>query len=190
MPRVRSQLAIEVPPELLQRLRKAACKQGRTVTALVVEAIEAAMAGTRPTPQQQEPDQLALSLLASRVAALEAVLQQPRRPAPLPPPVTVPEPWEPLPEPELPAGVAPLPERRLTHAEAAGLLTTPEVGAALGLASYSALTNWIARESKKNGSAVGRVYRGHRLRGMGLLPGGQKPGWLWEPVLLTLPRQA
>jgi hypothetical protein len=78
---------------------------------------------------------------------------------------------------------APLPERRLTPAEAAGLLTTPEVGKALGLSSDSALTNWIAREaSKRGGSAVGGIYRGHRLRGKGLLPGGQKPGWLWEPA--------
>jgi hypothetical protein len=76
----------------------------------------------------------------------------------------------------------PLPERRLTAAEAAGLLTTPEVGTALGLGSHSALTNWIAREAKKNGSAVGGIYHGHRLRGKGLLPGAQKPGWLWEVV--------
>jgi hypothetical protein len=75
----------------------------------------------------------------------------------------------------------PLPERRLTPAEAAGLLTTPELGKALGLSSDSALTNWIAREaSKRGGSAVGGIYRGHRLRGKALLPGGQKPGWLWE----------
>ncbi len=76
----------------------------------------------------------------------------------------------------------PLPERRLTAAEAAALLTTPEVATALGLGSHSALTNWIAREAKKNGSAVGCIYRGHRLRGKGLLPGGQKPGWLWEQL--------
>jgi len=62
------------------------------------------------------------------------------------------------------------------------LITTPAVGDALGLGSHSALTNWIAREAKKNGSAVGLIYRGHRLRGKALLPGGQKPGWLWEQV--------
>jgi len=68
----------------------------------------------------------------------------------------------------------PLPERRLTPAEAAGLLTTPEVGKSLGLSSDSALTNWIAREaSKRDGSAVGGIYRGHRLRGKALLPGGK-----------------
>ena len=80
-----------------------------------------------------------------------------------------------------PSEPEPLPMRRLTPAEAAGLLTTPEVGQALGLASDSALTNWIAREAaKRGGTAVGGIYRGHRLRGKGLLPGGQKPGWLWK----------
>lgn len=79
---------------------------------------------------------------------------------------------------DLPQSAKPLPQSRLTTAEAAGLLTTPEVRAALGLGSHSALTNWIAREAKKNGSAVGLIYRGHRLRGKALLPGGPKPGWL------------
>jgi hypothetical protein len=32
------------------------------------------------------------------------------------------------------------------------------------------------------GYTVGSIYRGHRLRGKGLLPGGQKPGWLWEQI--------
>ena len=88
--------------------------------------------------------------------------------------------------PAQPGEPLPLPERRLTAAEAAGLLTTPEVGTALGLGSHSALTNWIAREAKKNGSAVGSIYRGHRLRGMGLLPGGQRSGWLWEQLAQPL----
>ena len=88
--------------------------------------------------------------------------------------------------PAQPGKPLPLPERRLTAAEAAGLLTTPELAKALGLGSHSALTNWIAREAKKNGSAVGSIYRGHRLRGKGLLPGGQIPGWLWEQLAQPL----
>ena len=88
--------------------------------------------------------------------------------------------------PAQPAEPLPLPERRLTAAEAAALLTTPELAKALGLGSHSALTNWIAREAKKNGSAVGSIYRGHRLRGKGLLPGGQNPGWLWEQLAQPL----
>jgi hypothetical protein len=77
----------------------------------------------------------------------------------------------------------PLPERRLTPDEAAGLLTGAEVIEALGLAHGSALTNWIAREAgKRSGSAVGGIYRGFRLRGKGLLPGMPQPAWLWERV--------
>lgn len=207
MPRNRAgaQLAIQAPPELLERLRAAAAVQRRTVTALVLEAIEAALSGGLPAAAAPA----AVAELLQRVAALEAALARLQRPAspervsPAPrsgdalaagqleiigarqlrgpePEAASPERVEPITrtgEPE------PLPERRLTPAEAAGLLTTPEVGQALGLASDSALTNWIARETaKRGGSAVGGIYRGHRLRGKGLLPGGQKPGWLWERV--------
>lgn len=207
MPRNRAgaQLAIQAPPELLERLRAAAAAQRRTVTALVLEAIEAALSGGLPAAAAPA----AGAQLLERVAALEAAVARLQRPAspervsPAPrsgdalaagqleiigtrqlrgpePEAASPERVEPITrtgEPE------PLPERRLTPAEAAGLLTTPEVGQALGLASDSALTNWIAREAaKRGGSAVGGIYRGHRLRGKGLLPGGQKPGWLWERV--------
>jgi hypothetical protein len=79
-------------------------------------------------------------------------------------------------------GVAPLPERRLTPDEAAGLLPLRELAEALGVVP-SALTNWAAREAgKRAGNPAGAVYRGHRLRGKGLLPGAQKPGWLFDRV--------
>ena len=47
MPRNRAgaQLAINAPPELLERLRAAAVARRQTVTAVVVEAIEAALSG-------------------------------------------------------------------------------------------------------------------------------------------------
>lgn len=146
-------------------------------------------------PSSQAPEQLAppsteiadqLAALAKRLEALEAERPAARPASPeqgtAPPPRqgAAPSPDQQAAAPQ--AGEAELPQRRLTTAEAAGLLTTPEVGDALGLGSHSALTNWIAREAKKNGSAVGLIYRGHRLRGKGLLPGGQKPGWLWSPV--------
>lgn len=222
MPRNRAgaQLAINAPPELLERLRAAAAARRQTVTTVVVEAIEAALSGGL----QAAAAPAAGAQLLERVAALEAAVAQLQRPAspervkaaprsgealgadPLPrvEPLRVPlgpgqleiigarhlsppEPEAASPERVEPiartGGPEPLPERRLTPAEAAGLLTTPEVGQALGLASDSALTNWIAREApKRGGTAVGGIYRGHRLRGKGLLPGGQKPGWLWERV--------
>ena len=163
----RSQLSINCPAPLLERLKAAAAERGATVTTLVLAWVEAGLdAGldaSRPVPR---------SGLDQRLDAVERRLDALEAPAPpKPKPVSL----------AVQSG-EPLPQRRLTPAEATGLLTTPEVGAALGLASDSALTNWIAREAKKNGSAVGSIYKGHRLRGKGLLPRGQKPGWLWEPV--------
>lgn len=149
----------------------------------MAQAIELLLAA----PSNQAPDRLApvstelaeqLADLAKRLEALEAE-RSAAKPA-SPKQGTAPSPKQQAAAPQ--AGEAELPQRRLTPAEAAGLLTTPEVGAALGLSSDSALTNWIARQAKINGSAVGSIYRGHRLRGKGLLPGGQKPGWLWEQV--------
>ena len=172
----RPQLAINCPAPLLERLRAAATECGTTVTTLVLAWVEAGLDAGLDAPRSgldQRLDQR-LDAVERRLDALE--VPAPAKPA-SPNRVSLPaQPGEPL----------PLPERRLTAAEAAGLLTTPEVGAALGLGSHSALTHWIAREAKKNGSAVGCIYRGHRLRGKGLLPGGQKPGWLWEQLAQPL----
>jgi hypothetical protein len=149
----------------------------------VAQGIELLLAA----PSSQGPSQLALAsteiasqlaALAKRLEALEA--ERPAAKPASPKQGTASPPKQGAAAPQ--AGEAELPQRRLTAAEAADLLTTPEVGDALGLGSHSALTNWIAREAKKNGSAVGLIYRGHRLRGKGLLPGGQKPGWLWSQV--------
>jgi hypothetical protein len=81
--------------------------------------------------------------------------------------------------------VMPLPERRLTPEEAAGLSTLPAVALDLGLGGRgSSITNWIARQAKARGVDVplGSVSRGWRLRGKALLPGGQKPGWIFDRV--------
>lgn len=181
-----AQLAFELPPELLERLRAHAAAERRTVAALLRGWIEAGLAGAFEA--SAEPTS-ALVGLANRVESLERdvallrlgeVQRVPprRRLAALP--VEVDSPDRVTPGPSVEGEPLPLPERRLSPAEAAGLLTTSEVGKALGLASHSALTNWIAREARNNGTAEGRIYRGHRLRGKALLPGGQKPGWLWE----------
>ena len=176
----RPQLAINCPAPLLERLKAAAAAQGTTVTSLVLAWVEAGLdqrldpsrSDLDPSRPASRPDlDQRLDAVERRLDALEA--PAPAKPA-SPSRVSLPaQPGEPL----------PLPERRLTAAEAAALLTTPELAKALGLRSDSALTNWIAREAKKNGSAVGSIYRRHRLRGMGLLPGGQRPGWLWEPAV-------
>ena len=173
----RTQLAINCPAPLLERLKAAATAQGTTVTSLVLAWVEAGLDADLDAPrsgldQRLDPSRPAPRPdLDQRLDAVERRLDALEVPAPASRVSLPAQPGEPL----------PLPERRLTAAEAAALLTTPELAKALGLRSDSALTNWIAREAKKNGSAVGSIYRGHRLRGKGLLPGGQKPGWLWEP---------
>ena len=212
MPRDRkgAQLALEVSPELLQRLQARAEADGRPLAVLVRRWLEAGLSGALEQQATTAAPAAGAELLA-RVEALEAAVSDLHRPASPERVSAAPRSGEPVtpkrvtlgpgqleiigsahlrpaaasPErvslPAQPGEPLPLPDRRLTPAEAAGLLTTPEVGKALGLSSDSALTNWIAREaSKRGGSAVGGIYRGHRLRGKALLPGGQKPGWLWE----------
>jgi hypothetical protein len=178
-----AQFNCRIEEQLAARVKQAATDRQQTIGTLVAQALELLLAA----PSSQVPEQLALAsteianqlaALAKRLEALEAD-RPPAKPA-SPKQVTAAPPERLVAATH--AGDAELPERRLTAAEAAGLLTTPEVGTALGLGSHSALTNWIAREAKKNGSAVGSIYHGHRLRGKGLLPGGQKPGWLWEPA--------
>ena len=155
------QFNCRIEQDLANRLKQAATARQQTLGTLVAQGIELLLAALAKRLEAQE---------AERPAARPA---SPKQGAAAPPDQQAAAPQ---------AGEAELPQRRLTPAEAAGLLTTPQLAAALGLGSHSALTNWIARQAKINGSAVGSIYRGHRLRGKGLLPGGQKPGWLWEQV--------
>jgi hypothetical protein len=79
MPRNRAgaQLAIQAPPELLERLRAAARARRQSITTVVVEAIEAALSGGLPTAAAPA----AGAQLLERVAALEAAVAQLQRPA-------------------------------------------------------------------------------------------------------------
>lgn len=144
--------------------------------ALVAQAIEALLDGPSapqtPALSAASPDlSAALAALEQRVQALEQA-----SPAALPERVVA--------NAQL-GEVVPLPDRRLTPDEAEGLVPLPQVADELGLGGGgSAITNWIAREARSRGGDVplGAVYRGWRLRGKGLLPGGQKPGWLFDRV--------
>lgn len=207
------QLNLKLPPEVAAHWSAQARAEGLSVRDWLIARVGPAAGPAPAAGAELLERLQALEATTTQLAAAVALLQaSPRRsPERVSQPPRTGEPVEPLrvplgagvleiiganhlhppaPEPPSPERVRvaalpgdALPQRRLTPAEAAGLLTTPEVGEALGLASDSALTNWIAREaSKRGGSAVGGIYRGHRLRGKGLLPGGQKPGWLWEPV--------
>lgn len=176
-----AQLALEVGPELLQRLKAEAARQERPLAALVRRWLEAGLNGALEAGTAAPAAGPSYGELLSRVEALEAaVLRRPASPnRVIPPP---PERVSSTPRTAEAVPLDPLPERRLTVAEAEGLLTLPQVADALGLASGSAITNWIARQRDKTGRVpVGGVYRGFRLRGMGQLPYAHGPGWLWEP---------
>jgi predicted DNA-binding protein len=73
--RAGAQLAIQAPPELLERLRAAATAQRRTATAVVVEAIEAALSGERPEAAPADAE------LLERLCAVEAALARWEQPA-------------------------------------------------------------------------------------------------------------
>ena len=167
------QLNLKVPPAVLDYWRAQAAADGLSVRDWLLARLGPAAAGP------PGPDLLAdrVALLERTTAELAAAIAQLQRSAP----AAAPRSHGPDPVEAPPADLPPLPSRRLTAEEAHGLLTTPEVSQALGLASDSAITNWIRRQTaKRGGSAVGATYRGHRLRGMAQLPGASRPGWLWE----------
>ena len=176
MPRVRSQLAIQAPPELLERVRAAAAARGQTVTRLLLGWIEAGLAGDLPAPGGAG--------LAERVAELEATtaelraavaqLQASPRRATRPPALSPP-----------PAGEAPSPER-VSDAPRTGDLPPPPAGAitTAELAERTG-TNRPAWNNWARPDRIGEV-RSHpeagpwRLVGQAPAPGGGPPRWLWE----------
>jgi len=159
MPRVRSQLAIQASPELLERVRAAAAAQRRTVTSLVVEWVEAGLSGALVAPTASA----AGSDLQTRVQALEkavADLQSPR-------PTT--------------AGRAPLPrsDAALPERDApAGGITTAELAERIGMKRGSL----NERLRRMRGARVGLELDGWRCVGQAPAPGGGPLRWLWEPA--------
>lgn len=173
-----TQLNCRVEVLLANRLREAATARHTTTGALVAQAIEALLASNSTSPA---PPPSALAALDARVERLEAIANLDN--------VKINNNNDKIDNTSTELGYhhnvvknqsttgVPLPNRRLTLSEADGLLTTPAVAKALGLASPSALTNWIGRQQ---GNGIGALYRGYRLRGKGLLPAGMNLGWLWE----------
>lgn len=181
MPRVRAQLAIQAPPELLERLRAAAAAQRRTVTGLVIEWIEAGLSGALPAAGAAP----AAAELLERVAALEAAVGELQRRPVSPERVTpAPRSGEPLRPPldQLPLIPEPASPERVNPAALPGdALTTAELCERYGL-SRGSWNNWAARPGQ-----VGQV-RHHptagswRLIGKAPAPGGGPDRWLWEPI--------
>jgi len=175
-----TQLNVRVPVELAERLRNAARERHSTPGALVAQALEQFL--TAPLAIDSRPLAIDRSGLAEVLKRLESLEQKtakqsqqahhlPHGPAAL---------AASAPPPKQMNQLEALPDRRLTPQEAEGLLTGPQLCAALGLASESSFTNWIRRLGPVE--AVGQVFHGHRLLGKGLLPGSAKPIWLWRKV--------
>jgi hypothetical protein len=153
------QLNLKVPAAVLDHWRAQAAAAAMSVRDWLV-SIAGPAAAAAPDPAG-DPDLLA------RVEALEAAVLKLRKAMPT------------LPAPPSPSGA--LPGRRLTLEEADGLRTTAQVAAALGITAQ-AVVAWMERQQGGRPGAVGMVWRGFRLLGMGQLPGGQRPVWLFEPV--------
>jgi hypothetical protein len=201
--RVGAQLAIQAPPELLERLRSAAAARRQTVTAVVVEAIEAALSGGL----QAAAAPAAGAQLLERVAALEAAVAQllPRtvavrhieNPESGPPLPVSPEWVNPAPRSGDALGLGQLeiigarhlspPEPEAASPERVALI--PRTGDALTTAELSEQTG-TSRAGWNNwaGKAAPGDVRHHpdagswRLLGKAPVPGGGPERWLWERV--------
>lgn len=163
MPRVRTQLNIQVSADFLTRIRSVAESQGRTVTSLALQWLEAGLAGDRPADDGAAVS-VRLAALEARLSALEA-----RQSAPVPPACVAPAPVE-----TTPALFA-------MEGEVSQPLTSAELAEQTGT-SRASWNNWASR------NPVGSV-RVHPAAGPWRLAGqrheprkGGPPRWLWEPA--------
>ena len=158
----RSQLAINCPAPLLQRLRAEAQRQEVTATALVLQWIEAGLDGEsgRPSPSSRSDLEARLDALEQRLDALPASPIRGIPPSPkqatLPPPVLVTGPIN-------------------------GAITTAELAERTGT-NRAAWNTWA---SKANTGDVRRHDTAGSWRLMGKAPAevGGPARWLWEQCL-------
>ena len=157
----RSQLAINCPSPLLQRLRTAAKQQGTTATALVLEWVRAGLDGElgRSSPPPSSDLEARLDALERRLDALSA---SPVRGVPPSPKQAA------LPSPVLAGPID-------------GAITTAELAQRTGT-SRGAWNTWA---SKANAGDVRRHAIAGNWRLVGKAPDerGGPPRWLWEPHL-------
>lgn len=170
-PRTRQgrQLAIELPPELLQRLKAHAAAAEQPVAAVVRRWIEAGLAGAVGQGAAPAPADL-----AERLAAVEAALAQLQAARPSPERVSQPS----------PVRVTPSPERvqlTLTGEQSpppAGALESAQVAERLGMTRHA--FNEAVRRA--GGAAEGLVFNGWRCVGRRAPDRGGPPRSLWEPL--------
>ena len=158
MPRIRSQLAIQLPPELLAELRALAAAQDRTVTALVLGWIRAGVATAAPSPADGTDPRLAA--LEARVTALES------RPmgSPLPPAASL--------------SVPPVAPPAAVIQMEGGRLTTAQLAAHLG--TKRGTIN--ARLNRRKGDEIGAIETGWRCVGRVASAQGGPLQWVWEQI--------
>jgi hypothetical protein len=159
-PRVRCQLALQVPPELLARLQAAATATGRTKTSLALEWLEAGLAGhgAPPAGHGAPPELLA------RIEALEAGLAELQR-QPSPPP------------PARPAAV-PLPPPAALGAVSGDAIPSAELARRLGIKPDT----FNARVRGQGGPRPGLVINGWQCLGPRQSPQGGPPRAYWQPI--------
>lgn len=171
------QVNLRIEEPLLERFKAEAKARGISANLAAALAFEGWLAGGQAESSTGKQSELADVL--RRLEVLERKLAQTHHHLPHGPTPAAPAPPAPMAPVEAPP-LSSLPPRRLTHDEAKGLITTKEVVQALGLASESSLTNWIARNG--HDGAIGKAFKGYLLLGKGLMPGAGKPVWLWRHV--------
>ena len=155
----RSQLAINAPPELLERLRREAQARGVTATRLVIEALQRHLEAGPPDPDAH---------LDARLGAIEARLGALEQRSPHPPaaPLQITRMGD-APAVDRPLAAAPLP------AALDGALTGAQLAKVLGVGS-SAINAWAGR------SKPGQTYRGWELIGKVASPSGGPARWMFQ----------
>jgi hypothetical protein len=157
-----AQLAFELPPELLERLRAQAAAERRTVAALLRGWIEAGLAAGPAAPGVD------LSDLSERVGCLERELAQLRRPRP---PITS----KSSSSPASPERVRPAP---LSGDLPPGGIETAALAELLGMRRGTI----NARIARAGGAAPGLVVEGWRCLGARVPDRGGPARALWVPA--------
>ena len=164
-PRVRSQLALQVPPDLLDRLRNRAATEGRTLSAMCLAWIEKGLAA------EAAAGAVDLEGLEARIVVLETAMAAL---SPSPQAASIPAaPARPLVVPAAVAAPAPV----LTG-DGPAPITTAELAELLGIKRRS----FNERLRRGGGAQVGLVVEGWRCVGQFPPPAGGPLRWLWEPA--------
>lgn len=171
-----SQISLELPPELLQRLKQHAAERDATVAAIVRGWIELGLGIGSDSGLDARlgasVDASAMEALANRVTALEAALAALKQQPPQPP---LPQSGEPV---RTPAKLQTSRATSVVEAPPEGAITTAELADRTGT-NRAAWNNWAAPNK------VGAVRR-HPEAGAWKLVGkaateiGGPPRWLWE----------